>query len=489
MWDTIVIGSGISGLTAAAALARAGQRVLVLEQHWVAGGLTQTFKRNDWTFAPGVHYISGVDVSQGTSGMFLRLLQWLSGGEEGTGPFAFVPLANPYDIVRVGEFEFGIAHPAERFEADLIARFPEEKAAIAAWFRATAKAAAAGEMAVIRRGLPRWFGGLVDLWKGRNSTRYMQLSVHEALAPLHDPLLRTVLGARIGDYGATTHDAPFLEHALVTGSYNGGAFYPVGGPAVFARNLIPTVRVTGGKVVLGADVTAIEVAEGRVVGVIYNRGKVVHREAARNVISTIGVHNTLARLPTVIAPQWREAVGALKPGPACFTLYLGFEGEISGVGASSANVWLYETVQGIERLWEDPTSEDAPALFASFPSLKDPAHHGKHTGEVIAFCSDTAFAPLMGRDDPLARDPDYAEIKAQIEMRLLAQFTRHWPALAQRIAFHELSTPLTQRRFVRTTKGSTYGLSMDAERLKSSALAVRTPIRGLLLAGQDVVGA
>jgi phytoene dehydrogenase-like protein len=45
MWDTIVIGSGISGLVAAAALAKRGRRVLGLEQHHTAGGLTQTFTR------------------------------------------------------------------------------------------------------------------------------------------------------------------------------------------------------------------------------------------------------------------------------------------------------------------------------------------------------------------------------------------------------------------------------------------------------------
>ena len=41
--DTVVIGGGISGLTAASLLAKAGERVLVLEQHDVAGGGSHTF--------------------------------------------------------------------------------------------------------------------------------------------------------------------------------------------------------------------------------------------------------------------------------------------------------------------------------------------------------------------------------------------------------------------------------------------------------------
>ena len=109
MWDIIVIGSGISGLTAAAALTRAGQRVLLLEQHWVAGGLTQTFKRGDWQFATGVHYLSGLGDDEGPGGQFRRLLGWLS-----DKALDFAPLANPFDIVRIGDFRFEIAQWAER---------------------------------------------------------------------------------------------------------------------------------------------------------------------------------------------------------------------------------------------------------------------------------------------------------------------------------------------------------------------------------------
>ena len=95
MWDAIVIGSGIGGLAAAAALGKRGKRVLVLEQHSVPGGQTQTFRRGDWVFATGVHYIGGVGPKPGAAGQFGRLLAWLTDGE-----LAFAPIANPYDIVQ-----------------------------------------------------------------------------------------------------------------------------------------------------------------------------------------------------------------------------------------------------------------------------------------------------------------------------------------------------------------------------------------------------
>ena len=41
-YDAVVIGSGIGGLTTAACLSKAGYKVLVLEQHYTAGGLRRS---------------------------------------------------------------------------------------------------------------------------------------------------------------------------------------------------------------------------------------------------------------------------------------------------------------------------------------------------------------------------------------------------------------------------------------------------------------
>ncbi|MGL4594105.1 MAG: phytoene desaturase family protein, partial [Thermoguttaceae bacterium] len=47
MYDVIVIGSGLAGMTAANILGRSGHRVLLLEQHFQLGGLATTFRRKD----------------------------------------------------------------------------------------------------------------------------------------------------------------------------------------------------------------------------------------------------------------------------------------------------------------------------------------------------------------------------------------------------------------------------------------------------------
>jgi all-trans-retinol 13,14-reductase len=478
--DAIIIGSGIGGLTAAAALAKRGHRVLVVDRHTQLGGLTQTFSRREYSFATGVHYLGGVGEQPGSAGQFGRLLRWLTDGR-----LDFASVGSPYDIVRLPGFEFPVEAPREAYVARLKATFPGEIAAIDAYFAAGDEARRASTALFAARALPAPLATLVRWLNAPRVRRALGNTTADAVRGVRDRRLAALLAARWGAYGMPPADSPFAVHALVTGSYYAGAYYQIGGPAKFAEAFGETVRKAGGDLRANAAVAEIRVADGRAVGVRLASGESID---APVVVSAMGAHNTVAALPAGVAPEWRQSVQSLRSGLSYVTLYLGFRGDIRRHGATPANVWVYES-DDIGRLWEQPANEDAPHLFVSFPTLKDPAHRDaeRHTGEVFALCRWEPFS-AWADSAPARRPEEYAAAKAWIGARLMAQFARHFPELAPLVDFHEVSTPLSQAAFVGADRGAAYGLEMSARRMSNPALRVRTPVRGLLLAGQDAAG-
>ena len=97
--DTLVIGSGAGGLAAAVALAQAGRKVRVLEQHHVPGGYLHSFHLGGFRFSPGVHYCGQL----GEGGGFRQTL-------EGLGVAKHVTMLelnrDAYDHVRCGPEAF-----------------------------------------------------------------------------------------------------------------------------------------------------------------------------------------------------------------------------------------------------------------------------------------------------------------------------------------------------------------------------------------------
>lgn len=239
-WDTLVIGSGIGGLTAAAALAREGQRVLVLEQHDILGGMTQTFARQGFSFGTGLHYLTGVTAPGDDEARFARLLNTL-----GDGTLRFQPLPDRFDLVRLihpdgTETRFAYGAPEADNWARLKAQFPAEGAAIDAYADQYEQARRSINTMMALHGVPRPAATLMRWVLGRRLQRRADVTLAEALAHVRDPQLRAILAARGGDYGLPPSHAPLVLHALVMGSYaEGGAGYPIGGPARLAESLRP----------------------------------------------------------------------------------------------------------------------------------------------------------------------------------------------------------------------------------------------------------
>ncbi len=484
-YDAIVIGSGIGGLACACALTRTGHEVLVLERHFVAGGLTQTFSRNGYTWDVGIHYLG----EMGPQETGRRVLDWLAGGE-----IEFASFGPVYDTMHFPDrYEFQFARPAEALRRALKERFPSSIGDIEAYFEAITDAAACGRAIFSGRAMPALLAKIVRVWNGRAIERWWNRSTEQVLQELvRDPKLRAVLAGQRPDYGPDPRIASFGIHATVTRHYFEGAYYPVRGGRAFAEALIPVIEAGGGRVRTRAEVVELLVENGAIAGVRLKDGS-EHRCAM--VFSDAGAQNTVMRLlPAALrdAP-WVKQIASFQPSACHVQLYLGLQGDIRSAGATASNHWFHESWELGDALWHSPDREPVPpVLFVSFPSLKGalagtPAPD-RHTAEIVAFTDWRAFEQWedtrIGR-----RPPEYGDLKQLIGERLFAQFARHFPALVPMVAEREISTPLSTVAFTGSVQGGVYGLEASPRRFLSDSLRVRTPVPGLFLTGQDVASA
>lgn len=477
-WDYVVIGSGIGGMAAAALLARLGRRVLILEQHNIPGGFTQTFKRPGYRWDVGVHIVGEMS-QQSYPGRLLAAL--------GDGRLAWEPVGEFYDEFNFPDgFSVRLPDTAEGFRQTLGESFPGERAAIDEYLALTRTAARSVSKAIQARAMPRLLAPGAAGRAMAAAAPHVDATTAEVLASLtDDPRMRAVLAAQWGYYGTPPSRSSFAMHALMVRHFLRGAYYPVGGAASIADSLLRTVADAGGWTAVRRPVTAIERHRGRVVGVRLGDGSLVE---ARRVVSTIGAIPTAGLLGEELGgpgEPYREA------GPAHVSLYLGFRGDIAAAGARRWCQWYFGSWDVEEGLWQvapDREPGASPVMFCSFPSLKDPLHDPgpemRHTGEAIAFVPWEAFARWQGTRWQ-RRPAAYDEFKAALTARLLEQYLGRYPALAQMVDHVEMSTPLSTNHFAAAHRGSIYGLGTAVARFHDGSLLPRTRLRGLYLGGAD----
>lgn len=484
VWDYLVIGSGMGGMTAATLLAKMGKRVLVLEQHYIPGGMTHSFKRHGWVWDAGVHAVG--EVSQHSiDGRILNALT--------EGRLEWASLGEVYDRFHFpGGAVVDFPDSPQAFKANLIEAFPQERAAIERYFqeiRATVKTMRGH---FLGRLMPVWLENLLRPLIASQSQTVFSRTTKAFLDSLTDnEKLKTVLAGQWGYYGLPPSKSSLAIHAACTNHFMHGAYYPVGGSHQIAEAMLTTVARNGGWTRTKAEVETLLMHNGRVQGVRLKNGEEIR---AHRVISAAGAPTTFGRLvPEADRRQdWLQSVTRLGTSPAYVCLNLGFKGDIRQAGAQATNQWFYESWDAEKDTWDvrDPHAE-APVLYVSFPSLKDPTHDPgpemKHTGEVVTFVPYEAFAEWQGTRWK-KRGDDYEAFKQDLADRLLRQLYRHMPELEKHVAFVELATPLSTEHFVRAHKGAIYGLTPSLERYQNPWLRPRTPFKGLYLAGCDVVG-
>ncbi|MDP6520988.1 MAG: NAD(P)/FAD-dependent oxidoreductase [Planctomycetota bacterium] len=484
VFDVIVIGAGMGGMSAAAALARLGRRVLLLEQHYLPGGYTHMFERQGFAFDVGVHALGELrekDVCR-------RMLNYLAEGE--------VPmrhLGDPYDRFRFPD-GFRIDFPANgyAFADSLKAAFPDQADAVTRYLSLARQAASSARVLFAARALPATLGGWLRGAQRAIGRDWWSLTTADVLDEAGvTGQLRTVLAAQWGYIGEPPASAAFPIQALVHSHYANGAWYPVGGSKALAAALVGTVKRRGGRCLVRAEVETVTTDEGRADGVRLADGT---EFKAPIVISAAGARTTAARLaPRELRDSpWSKAILELPSSPPYLCLNLGFEGDIAAAGAQPSNLWLFSNWNENECHWNAAEAGSLPhILYVSFPSLKDPEHRAgpdqKHTGECVTFVPWDLFAPFA--DSSFGqREAAYIQLKEDLTARMVAKLREALPEVAEMIVYKDLSTPLSAEHFVHAHRGAIYGLATTPERFACPSLRARTPVKGFYLSGVDMGG-
>ena len=484
--DTIVIGSGAGGLTAALSLARAGERVLVLEQHSLAGGLCHTFRRGSYRFSPGVHYIG--ELGPG------RTLRKVYEGLGVAGDMAFFEM-NPrgFEHVRIGSETFDVPSGKDAMIRAFCARFPSEARGIE-WYLNLLHTICA-EMECIPE-TKSFFDFLVVPFRTWNMGHYGLFSLERILRRrISDPLVRTFLSVACGDHGLPPSRVPFAMHAPVAGHYSNGAYYPLGGAGSIPAALIKGLRKRGGDIRLSTRVQRILLEEKgsrrRAIGVRLEDGEELR---AGRIISNASPEVTYSRLVgrEHLSTGLQRKLSRTKYSIASVTLFLAVDLDLESMGMDSGNYW-YLPNNDLETLFAhamDPESvnDPLPGVFFGITTLKDPSSFtgAGHTIEAVMFLTYDAFAAFEGSLHG-RRPAEYLALKDKLSAAILNSLEKIIPGISRHVIFSELGTPLTSGHYVCSTRGSCYGTEKSLGQIGPFSYKQFSEIENLGLCGASII--
>ncbi len=483
-YDIIVIGSGMGGLGAASVLAQQGKRVLVLEQHNVVGGLTQSYDRKGYRWSVGMHYVGDV----GTR----ATLTWKMFDYATQGGLTWAHLPSIYNRMVVAGKTYRIPAGLEPYREALAGWFPDEVEAINQYLEYVVKAAKSSGPFFAMKAFPIGFNEPGLQQASQPFHEFASKTTAEVIDSLtNNQELKAVLCANWGDYGLEPSRSSFAMHAMLKKHYLNGASYPHGGGRAFADAMVPIIERAGGKVYYGAEVETILVEGGTATGVRLKSGESV---LAEKIVSNAGLRNTYGRLMSEAdrsafdIDRKRESVTYTG---AFVGLHIGLEGSAETLGFEPSNIWAHPGPDFDANLkaHKEDFAAPFPYHFVTFASAKDPTWDenfpNKSTIELYAFTDYRHFEQFAGTRW-MKRGEEYDRLKQSIEERLLKDLYRLVPQAEGAVRYVEASTPLTYETFIKKQFGDFLGVESSPQRYQQDWLRATTPVPNLFLSGQDV---
>ncbi|MEE4190883.1 MAG: NAD(P)/FAD-dependent oxidoreductase [Halieaceae bacterium] len=487
-YDSIIIGAGHNGLVCAAYLARAGQRVLVLEAEAKPGGLAATRE-----FHPGF----SVSVAHTLYHFSKKVVQDLDLTQHGytTGEaIATVGLAaDGQHISILGDRVQGVSDKDAAAFTEYQAMLRKFAATLDPFWMKTMPRIGNNslkEMLTFAQvGLKLRLLGAEDM---REFFRVASLPVRDLMDENYDSeLLKAVLSwdAVIGSTQAprSPNNTVLTMLYRMTGESSGAHAVPAGGMAGLINALAAAAEAQGAELRYNAPVKRIDVHGDengqRATGVVLANGDAL---AAENVISATDPKRTFFDLLGAqhLEIEFTNRIRRLRTDGQVAKLHLALSGlpAFTGVESPDGRMIIAPQMDSLEFAWDDAKYGHLPAqpaLEVLIPTLREPglAPAGQHV-----LSAHVMYVPrsLEGSWTDAAR--------AELQGKLMKTLARYAPGIEELVLHAELLTPEDLEQQWHVTGGHWHHteLAMDQMlmmRPTYEAAQHSTPIPGLYLCG------
>jgi phytoene dehydrogenase-like protein len=497
-YDTIVIGAGHNGLVTAAYLAKAGQRVLVLEGRDRVGGAASTEEVfPGFRVDIGAHRIGGLSTrvidDLGRAGHDLELLD--------ADPCVFVPVqeGTPLTMWRDAQRTADSIRAFSPSDADAWIPFTELLGKAAGFLEAVwtttppdVTGTDLGDLfASAKLGMKLKKLGKKDMVE---VMRILPMSVYELLGDWFESDL--VKGALAGSAVAGLCQGPMgggtvytlLHHHVGAGA---GVVRPTrrvrGGIGRLSEALASACEAAGAEVRTGALVERILVEDGAASGVVVDGAEI----RAGSVVSNADPRRTFFELmdPSEMRPGFARKVGNIRYRGVLAKVHLALNGlpDFSCLpgGGEHLNgvISISPSLEYVERAYDAAKygrAADEPYLEISIPSLTDAGvvPDGKHLMSIVFQYA--PYALRAGSWDEAAR--------AELGDRAIRTLSKYAPNIESLIEARHILTPLDIEGQFGLAEGNVYHGEMTLDQLLfmrpvPGASRYTTPVRGLYLCG------
>lgn len=459
MYDAVIIGGGISGMTAALLLAKSGSRVLLLESSPQLAPVVRGFSRDGLYFDTGFHYAGGLN----KGGVLERFFRHLGLREQlDLQPYA----SDGFDLFRdphnKKEFAFPCGYTAAREAFN--EHFPAEQEAIQTYLEAIRQECQ--KLPYLNPELTFDPQQMMGLLHGLTLQQFL-----DGITANHDLQQRLSLHGLL--YGVPPTEMPFTLHASVVAPYFEGTCGIHGGGRQLVRAYTRRLEALGVEIRTGSGASSIELDENEhVAAVLADNGE---RLACRHCISSVAPRVLLDLLPPgAFRPAYRKRLAGLEETPSAHLVFAACE---NSSFLDRRNLFLDGTGSPFDALGE--SGLDTRTLYLA-KAHADP--HGSERNGLVIICPAEQAETAPWQESTRGQRPKaYSTFKQQVVETICRRVETDCPELG-RITPVASSTPLTMRDYSGNPGGGIYGVKHKVEQFNPQP---PTRIPGLILTGQS----